>query len=292
MPGSPHPGIRQRISRGRQLLLAPEKPLATLLERLASMQFVDRSVGIGAQAFTTLIPLLIVYSAVVPLADAHSFADRLVNELKLSGAAAETVYQAIAPPKTVAEGVSAFGFLLLIASALSFARALQRMYETAYKLPAMGMRGTPWHLLWIALIPAYITVRPVIASISGGFIGKVVGSLLLAAAAWLLTPYILLGKRLSSRQLVPGAVFTAIGMTGLGIATVVYLPHSLSASARSFGTIGIAFAILGWLVGGGFVLAASSAAGAVTLERLHSSSRAGPAAPARRRAPRQGGRGV
>jgi membrane protein len=268
MAGAPHPGIRQRISRPMQLLLAPGKPLAVWLERLANMQFVDRSVGIGAQAFTTLIPLLIVYSAVVPLADAHSFADRLVNELKLSGAAAETVHQAIAPPKTVAEGVSVFGFLLLIASALSFARALQRMYETAYKLPAMGMRGTPWHLLWIALIPAYLTLRPVIASLSDGLIWKIVGSLLLGALAWLATPYILLGKRMSGRRLLPGALFTAVGMTGLAIASVVYLPHSLTASARSFGTIGIAFAILGWLVGGGFVLAASAAAGAVTLERL------------------------
>lgn len=276
MAGMPHPGIRQRISRPMQLLLAPGKPLSAFIERLASMQFVDRSVGIGAQAFTTLIPLLIVYSAVVPLADARSFADRLIDDLKLSGAAAETVHQAIAPPKTVAEGVSVLGFLLLVASALSFARALQRMYETAYKLPAMGMRGTPWHLLWIALIPAYLTLRPVVAALSGGPIGKIIGSLVLAAIAWLLTPRILLGKRMSSRRLAPGALFTALGMTGLGIASLVYLPHSLTASARSFGTIGIAFAILGWLVGGGFVLAASSAAGAVTLERLDANPQSKP----------------
>jgi membrane protein len=250
-----------------RMLLAPGKPLAAWLERLASMQFVDRSVGIGAQAFTTLIPLLIVYSAVVPLADARSFADRLVHYLKLTGAAAATLHQAIAPPSTVAEGVSVLGFVLLAASALSFARALQRMYETAYRLTAMGMRGTPWHLLWLALIPAYLTLRPVIASLSGG-LWRVLGSMALAAVAWVITPYILLGRRISARRLVPGALFTAVGMTGLGVATVIYLPHSLTASARNFGTIGIAFAILSWLVGGGFVLAGSAAAGAVALERL------------------------
>jgi membrane protein len=250
-----------------RMLLAPGKPLAAWLERLASMQFVDRSVGIGAQAFTTLIPLLIVYSAVVPLADARSFADRLVNYLKLTGAAAATLRQAIAPPSTVAEGVSVFGFVLLLASALSFARALQRMYETAYRISAMGIRGTPWHLLWLALIPAYLTLRPVIASLSSG-LWRVLGSMALAALAWLITPYILLGRRMSGRRLLPGALFTAVGMTGLGVATVIYLPHSLTASARNFGTIGIAFAILSWLVGGGFVLAGSAAAGAVALERL------------------------
>lgn len=248
-------------------LFAPGKPIAAWLERLASMQFVDRSVGIGAQAFTTLIPLLIVYSAVVPLADARSFSDRLVHYLKLTGAAAETVHQAIAPPTTVAEGVSAFGFLLLVASALAFARALQRMYETAYRLSPMGIRGTPWHLLWLALIPAYLTLRPVVSSLSGGF-WRVLGSMALAAVAWLITPYVLLGKRMSGRRLLPGALFTAAGMTALGVATLIYLPHSLTASARNFGTIGIAFAILSWLVGGGFVVAGCAAAGAVALERL------------------------
>ena len=267
-----------------RVLLAPGKPLGAWLERLANMQFVDRSVGIGAQAFTTLIPLLIVYSAVVPLADASSFADRLVQDLKLSGAAAATVHQAIAPPTTVAESVTVFGFLLLVGSALSFARALQRMYETAYRLPPMGIRGTPWHLLWIALIPAYLTLRPVIASLSGG-LWRILASMVLAAVAWLVTPYILLGKRMSGRRLVPGALFTAIGMTGLGVATLIYLPHSLTASARSFGTIGVAFAILGWLVGGGFVLAGSAAAGAVALERLDASPASRPSRMLRPRQP-------
>lgn len=250
-----------------QLLLAPGKPIGAWLERLAGMQFVERSVTIGAQAFAALIPLMIVYSAVVPIADARGFAQRLIDKLKLTGAAAESVRQAIAPSGTVAEGVSVFSFLLLIAAALSFARALQRMYETAYKLPASGMRGTPWHLLWIALIPAYLTLRPVVASLAGG-LWQTVGSLLLAALAWIATPYILLGRRMSGRRLLPGALFTVVGMTGLEVASLVYLPHSLSSSARNFGTIGVAFAILGWLVGSGFVLAGSAAAGAVTLDRL------------------------
>jgi membrane protein len=267
MAGTPHSGIRQRISRPMQLLLAPGKPIGAWLERLAGMQFVERSVTIGAQAFAALIPLMIVYSAVVPIADARDFAQRLIDKLKLSGAAAESVRQAIAPSGTVAEGVSVFGFLLLIAAALSFARALQRMYETAYKLPASGMRGTPWHLLWIALIPAYLTLRPVVASLAGG-LWQTVGSLLLAALAWIATPYILLGRRMSGRRLLPGALFTVLGMTGFEIASLIYLPHSLSSSARNFGTIGVAFAILGWLVGSGFVLAGSAAAGAVTLDRL------------------------
>lgn len=267
-----HQHVPRQLSKPMQLLLAPGRPLARWLERLAALQLVDRGMGIGAQAFTTLIPLLIVYSSVVPVAEGRSFADRLISDLKLSEPTAASVRQAIAPSGTVAEGVTVLGFLLLIISALSFARALQRMYETAYGLRAIGIRGTPWHLAWIALIPVYLTLRPLVASLSGSF-WQVLGSLLLAMLAWLVTPYILLARRLPAKSLLPVAAFTAVDMTALGYASLLYLPHSLTASAKQFGTIGIAFAILGWLVAAGFALVGSAAAGAVALEYLQAHSR-------------------
>jgi membrane protein len=259
--------LRALSSTLTQLLLAPGRPLAAWLEQLARLQIVDRGVGLGAQAFTALLPLLIVYSAVVPAADTHSFADNLIARLKLSGATAESVRQAIAPSSTVAHGLTALGLLLLIVSALSLARALQRVYEVAYGLPAAGIRGTPWHLLWIALIPAYLTLRPLVISAGGGW-WHLTGSLLLGALGWLLTPYVLLGRRIGWQALVPGAVSAAIGMTGLSLASAVYLPHSMSSSAEQYGTIGVAFAMLSWLVAAGFVLIGSVAAGVVARERL------------------------
>lgn len=248
-----------------RVLLAPGKPIADWLERLAKLQIVDRGVGLGAQAFTALIPLLIVYSAVAPVTDAHSFADRLIASLKLSGQAAANVHQAVAPPGTVAGELTAIGFILLIGSTLSFARALQRMYEITYELPSAGIRGTPWHLLWIATIPLYVTVRPLVASLGGPW-WHVPGSLLLGALVWLATPYILLARRVDWRRLLPGAVTATFAMTGLSIASLIYLPHSISYSASRYGTIGLAFALLSWLVAGGFALIGSTAAGAVALD--------------------------
>jgi membrane protein len=244
------------------VLLAPGKPLAAWLERLADMQVVNRGMGLGAQAFTALIPLVIVYSAVVPLADSHSFSDRLIGRLKLSGSTAASVRQAFAPPNAVEHDVTVLGFALVVVSSVSLARSLQRVYELAYELPAAGVRGTPWHLLWIALIPIYITLRPLFASF-GGTWWHVLGSLLLASAIWLVTPYVLLGRRMSWRALLPGAAFAAVGMTALATASLVYLPHSLTISAARYGTIGIAFAMLSWLVIAGYVLVACAAAGAV-----------------------------
>jgi membrane protein len=250
-----------------RLLRVPARLLRAWLERLAALQAVDRGVALGALAFSALFPLLIVYSSVVPLADAHRFAQEIVRRLKLSGAAAQSVSEVFAPSSTVAHSLTVLGFVLVMASALSLARALQRLYELAYALPAAGIRGTPWHLLWIALIPVYISVRPLVADLANGW-WHVAGSLLVGVVAWLLTPYVLLGRRLGWRRLLPGAALTALGMTTLGGFSLVYLPHSIDSSARQFGTIGVAFALLSWFVLAGFVLVGSAAGGAALSAEL------------------------
>lgn len=248
-------------------LLAPTNPLGKWLERLVSIQMVDRSVALGALAFGALIPLLLVYGSIAPRTDAHDFGSTLVERFGLKGAAAEAVHQAVAPPGGATVSVSLLGVVLVIVSTLSLARALQRLYELSYKLPSAGIRGTPWHLLWVALLPVYFTVRPLVASIASGW-WHVAGSLLLAAIAWLATPYILLGRRITWQYLLPGAVLTALAMTALGGVALIYLPHSVTVAARRYGTLGVAFSLLSWLVLTGFVLVGSAAAGAVVLEEV------------------------
>ncbi len=261
------PRLADRQKAPLRLLLAPAGLLVAWLERLAAIQAVDRGVALGALAFSSLFPLLIVYSAVVPAIVSHDFAAGIIKRLALSGTAAQSVREVFAPSSTVAHSVTVIGFVLVVFSALALARALQRMYELAYELHAAGIRGTPWHLLWIALIPFYISVRPLVAGIAGGW-WHVAGSLLLGLVAWLATPYVLLGRRLHWRELLPGAALAAVGMTALMGFSLVYLPHSLGASAKQFGTIGIAFALLSWLVLAGFVLVGSAAGGAVARRLL------------------------
>ncbi|HXA55201.1 MAG TPA: YhjD/YihY/BrkB family envelope integrity protein [Solirubrobacteraceae bacterium] len=250
-----------------RLLLAPAGPLAAWLERLAAVQAVDRGVALGALGFSALFPLLIVYSSLAPHLSAHGFAQSIVTRLNLSGAAAQSIDEMFAPSTAVAHSVTAIGVLLVVFSTLSLARALQRMYELCYELPAAGVRGTPWHLLWIALIPLYVSVRPLVAGLASGW-WHVAGSLLLGTGAWLLTPYVLLGRRLPWRELLPGAGLAALGMTVLMAFSLVYLPHSLTVYAQRFGAIGIAFALLSWLVLAGFVLVGTAAAGAVARQML------------------------
>jgi membrane protein len=229
--------------------------------RFVSLQGVDRAAALGGQAFTALIPLLIVYSTVVPYTDGENFADQLIDRFELTGAAARTMEQAFAPPETVADSISFFSVFLLVISALAFTRALQRLYELAHDMPSMGMRGTPWGLLWLAFIVVYVTLRPELVEDTGPAL-EIALSLVLGGIVWLVTPYLLLARRVPYTRLVPTALLTAVGMTSLTVSSVIWLPRTMASSASQFGFIGVAFAMLGWLVAAGFVLVGTAAAGA------------------------------
>jgi membrane protein len=250
-------------------MIAPAMPFArSWAERFFAVQGVDRAVALAAQAFSALIPLLMVYSAVVSRGEGEDFADRLIDSFDLHGSSAATVREAFTSSQTIDDSASLFGALLLIVAALSFSRALQRLYEGAYGLPKLGMRNSHRGLEWLVLVAAYWSVRPVVAGLFGSTVLRVTASLALGAALWTATPYLLLGRRLAWRRLLPGAVLAAVGMTVLGASSVIWLPRAIASSADQFGAMGVAFALLSWLVAAGFVLVGAATAGAVTSEQL------------------------
>jgi len=235
--------------------------------RWVEVQGVDRAMALAAQAFSALIPLLIVYSAVASRGDGKSFADSLIDRFDLEGAAATTVRQAFTASQTVEDSVSLLGLLLLLISALSFTRGLQRLYERAYGLSTLGMRNSHRGLEWLALVVVYTSVRPVVAGLFDSTVLRIAASLVLGAGLWTATPYLLLGQRVSWRRLMPGALLTAVGMSVLGTSSVIWFPRTVASSADQFGSMGVAFAMLSWLVAAAFVVVATATGGAVASER-------------------------
>jgi membrane protein len=233
------------------------------IERFLAVQGIDRTMAVAAQAYTALIPLLIVYSSILPRRRNRSFADTLIESFDLRGSTAGAVREAFAPSGTVESSLTVLGVVLLLVSALSFTRGLQRLYEGAFGLPSLGMRNTKWGLMWLGVVCVSAILRPLVL---GGLSGNVelIGSLALSGALWLATPYLLLGRRLHWTKLAPVAVLSTIGMTGVGIWSVIWMPHTIAASARQFGVIGVGFALLTYLVAVAGVLVAAATGGALS----------------------------
>lgn len=241
------------------------------LERLVAMQFVDRSVALGSLAFTALVPLLLIAAAYVPGSDALS--DELIKRFHLTGSSADLVRQLFAQPDDVRQSLSWIGLFLLIVSSLSFTRALQRTYEYAWRLDTRGLRGTRAGLVWIGSIVLWTTVfaslRRWIVDL-GGPVTAVFVLLGGNAVLWLWSPWILLAKRVAWHRLVPTALLTSAAMSAVSVGSVVYMPRAIETSSAAYGPIGLAIALVSWLVGIGFALVACAGIGAVLGEQLTS----------------------
>jgi membrane protein len=256
-----------RASFAERLVAGPLQLGRDWVVRFVELQGFDRAVALAGQAFTALVPLLIVYSALVSEATGRDFADQLIHVFDLSGSAAAAFRRAFAPAGDVENQVSAIGFVLLVGSALAFTRALQRLYQLAWDQPSLGLKAAQWGLTWLTLDVAFLTLRPVLLSGTDGVI-RLGLSLALTAVAWLVTPFLLLARRIGWRRLLPTALLTSAGMTALAIGSAVWMPRTVASSAAQFGVIGVAFALLSWLVGAGLVLVLAASGGVVIDGRL------------------------
>lgn len=234
------------------------------LDRLVEIQFVDRSIALGSLGFTALVPLLVIASAFLPGAD--GLANELVERFDLHGSTAQLVREVFAQPDAVRQSISWLGVALLVGASLSFTRGLQRVYERAWRLEARGLAGTKAGLIWIAGIVVWSTVfasaRDSLLDLTGPLASLIV-LLTGDAIVWLWSPWILLSRRVDWRRLVPTALLTAFAMTAISIGSVIYMPEAIGRSATHYGPIGIAIALVSWLVGIGFALTLCAGVGAV-----------------------------
>jgi membrane protein len=232
------------------------------LQRFIELEGFDRSMALAGQAFATLLPLMIVFGTVAQ-GSSHEVADDLIERLELSGGAAETLRETVAQPPDSA--LSIVGAALLVISALSFTRAMQRMYVRAWRLEPLGLRGNLWGLLWLAMFIALWSLQPAVVALFDGVLAFVV-SLALSTLLWLWTPWLLLARRIPWHRLLPQAFLNAVGLAGLAIGSAIYLPAAVGSASAQFGLLGVAFSLLSLLFAVAFVLVVTAALGASLAE--------------------------
>src|SRR4029450_11536586 len=113
------------------------------LRRFASINGRDRTLVLGGQAFTTIIPLLIVVAAAASSKGPTAVADRLADRFHVTGTSAEAIRTLFERPPGAAGSITVIGLVFLGFSLLSLTRSLQRTYEAAWRRPPAGGRGPP-----------------------------------------------------------------------------------------------------------------------------------------------------
>ncbi|MYW01724.1 YhjD/YihY/BrkB family envelope integrity protein [Streptomyces sp. SID3343] len=268
---------RVKVAAGERLARVRERWAESFpgrcVTRALDIHITDRMMALAAQAFLALMPLVLVVAAEAPEGISNGMIDAMRTRLGLGGTAQEV--RGISGSESDS-GVTAVGFLIVLLSATSFSRALQRVYERCWRLTPGGLRSAWRPLAWIVSLVVYFVLLGLTFKVTHGSGPLNVLRVALAAAGalamWWWTPFVLLSGRVHWRALVPTALTTAAVTLTLGLASSRYVPHALSTNESRYGTIGVAFAIESWLVA---LFALVLAAGVVGVILVESSGRLG-----------------
>ena len=258
-----------------------------VLRRFALIDGRGRTLILAGQAFMALVPLLLVIASIGTHPHEQSpLAASLVRRFRLEGQPATAVYTLFSRPPGAASGLGLVGFVLLLFSLLSLARIMQNTFESAWAMPSAGLRRTVYSLSGTAVLLAELLGLTLLASALHALAGSPVTGLLIRVAGsvvfWMFLQWVLLSRRVRWRPLVPGAIIGGIGQVVISVFSATWMPSLIARNSLRYGIIGVALALLTWLI----VIAGAIVAGAVTGAELAGRplpgqlAAAGPAAPA------------
>jgi membrane protein len=270
MSATDGPPDRSRLSRTLTFWLRPAFALR-VVNRFQKIVGFDRSMALASSALTALVPLALLISTVLGFSGRPNLAERIITRYGLTGGGAEAVRTLFSFGHGTDASLSVLGAVFLVISALSFARAAQRLIEQTWDLVPLSVRNTANDLLWLASLGLYLTaVGWLYAELSSGRLELVaslceapVTAVFLQWSGWLLS-----ARRQGWRPQLPfavlGGVLYAIYLAGANI----YLPRLFSSYATRYGPVGAVFAMITALFGGMLVLVGSAALGREIVDEL------------------------
>jgi membrane protein len=232
------------------------------IRQFVALQGIDRAVVLASQAFTALIPLLLLASALAPADNRDIVSGGIIRRFQLSGGAADAVRQLFAHSGDSATGV--FSVFLLFFSGVSLARRMQRMYQQAWGLETPTGVGRALNaafgltvlVLGIALL--YLA-RTLVGWLPAGDVLVAPLSLLGSFVLWTTVPWLLLDRRITWRRLIPTGALAAVCTSIYGVVSTIYMPRQMESYSERYGLFGVTLALIGWLVGITLILVATTA---------------------------------
>jgi uncharacterized BrkB/YihY/UPF0761 family membrane protein len=242
-----------------------------VLNRFQLIAGFDRAMALASSALTALIPLAILAGAVLPHVQAQGVAQWLINRYALTGGGAEAVRDALSPATATNTDVGLIGALQLVVAILSFARAVQRLFEPAWELPPLSVRNSLNDLLWIGGLIAYLAISGVAHREIGASRVQVGANLVLIPLTAIFLAWsgrVLSARRIALRSLAPFAIVASLALAVYFAGAAVYVPHLFSSYASRYGAIGAVFAMISTLFGFMVALVASAAVGREVVDDL------------------------
>jgi uncharacterized BrkB/YihY/UPF0761 family membrane protein len=225
------------------------------------------TVLVTAYFFVTAIPAAVVMMSYA-YDDPAVLADRLANRLDLTGSVSSLLHSVLTGAAGHQLGATLIAIGNVLVFGMGFGRVLQIMHARSWKIDLgkpqffdqalyVATLAVPLVLLLLYILETKALHGP--ARWVGWLLVPVWIFVLLAYFIWM--PRMLLHRRVTKRDLVPGAVFTLLGFVGLRLISALLFRHWLVWYSKYYGGLGIVMALFFWILlfGGLMVFAAAFA---------------------------------
>jgi membrane protein len=232
--------------------------------------------SVTLSSFLSIFPLLLFAIAILGFFAAGSpkLAGDIVQELGLTGDARDGIIAAIETAERSRRAASVIGIVGLLWSGLGLVAALQYAINAAWQVTGRGWRDKIKGLTWLAgaallfstsfATSAVIRLLPALLAPLG-----ILAGLSVNLGLWLWTFKVLGTREVGWKALLPGAVVGAIGLEILKAVGAFYVPGAVASASALYGTLGVVFATLAWLLFFGRLVVYAAVVNVVRWEEDH-----------------------
>ena len=231
----------------------------TRLGRLALQWFrayfaASRNSGCAVTVYSTLsvLPAALVAVALFHSSgsDTNAFVADLISHLKLTGSTASLVQDTFGSASANKLAAS----ITVLVSALLWGIGIGQIYQDVYAR-AWGMIkvGSAADQALFVVFFFVFTGAIALVVVAGGELRDAGWLVLLpvwllgSTVFWLWVPRFLLHRTIALRALLPGALLATVVLGGATATTPFFLPATLNANGKAFGSFGVVITMIGWL---------------------------------------------
>lgn len=232
--------------------------------------------AVTLSSFLSIFPLLLFAIAILGFFSAGSanFADSVIKHLGLTGEAATAITNAIHTAERSRKLASVIGIVGLLWSGLGLVAAFQYAINAAWQVKGRGWKDKLFGLLWLGgatllFLTSFATSQ--VIRVLPPFLAPlgIIAGLSVNLGLWLWTFKVLGTRDVGWKALLPGAVAGALGLEILKAVGGFYVPRAVASASALYGTLGVVFATLAWLLFFGRLVVYASVVNVIRWEEDH-----------------------
>jgi hypothetical protein len=232
-----------------------DRPLGRLaLQWFRAYFAASRNSGCAITVYSSLsvLPAALVFVAAIYAvgSDVNVFAQHLVDHLKLTGDTATLVKSTFGSASSNALGATLTMIVTFLLWGIGIGQIYQDVYARAWGITVGSAADQALYTAFFFVFAAALALIAVAQSALGGaghWVVLVLAWIFGSLAFWLGAPHFLLHRKISTRQLLPGALMATLVLGGTSAFSPLFLGPALTTNGKAFASLGIVLSIVGYL---------------------------------------------